>query len=85
MSDANHYYLQSQMKSTGIAYVCWFLLGCHYAYLGRWGMQILYWVTLGGLGIWMILDLFLIPGKVERHNWRVAQAMEVNNRHDGFR
>ncbi len=58
----------SQMKSTGTAYLCWFFLGCHYAYLGKWGLQFLYWFTLGGLGIWILIDLFHIPFKVNTHN-----------------
>lgn len=72
----NKHYLMSQMKSTGTAYLCWFFLGCHYAYLGKWGLQILYWITLGGLGIWIIIDLFTIPSKVNHHNMIIAN--EIN-------
>lgn len=72
----NKYYLMSKMKSSGIAYLCWFFLGCHYAYLGRWGTQILFWITAGGLGIWAFLDLFLIPRKVNRYNRRIADQIE---------
>jgi TM2 domain-containing membrane protein YozV len=56
------------MKSKGVAYLFWFLLGAHYAYLGKWGTQILYWLTLGGLGFWAIIDLFTLGGKVENYN-----------------
>ncbi len=66
----------SKMKSTGIAYLCWLFLGCHYAYLGKWGLQILYWITLGGVGIWAFIDLFLIPSKVNRHNLLIANQIE---------
>lgn len=72
----NKHYLMSQMKSTGIAYLCWFFIGCHYAYLGKWGIQILYWLTLGGLGIWAFLDLFLIPSKVNSHNFIIARQID---------
>lgn len=64
------------MKSTGTAYLCWFFLGCHYAYLGKWGFQILYWLTLGGLGIWAFIDLFLIPSKVNGHNFIIASQID---------
>ena len=73
---AEQYYLQSQMKSVGLAYVMWVLLGAHYAYLGRWGLQIAFWLTLGGLGIWAFIDLFRIPGLVADHNWDVAEELE---------
>lgn len=61
------YYLISKLKAVETTYLCW-IFGCHYAYLGKWGLQFLYWITLGGLGIWCILDLFSIPNKVRFHN-----------------
>lgn len=73
----NKHYLMSKMKSTGSAYLCWFFLGCHYAYLGRWGLQILYWFTLGGIGIWALIDLFHIPSKVNKHNLRISSQIEA--------
>lgn len=55
-------------KSIGIAYVLWFFLGLHYAYLGKWGIQIVYWITLGGFFIWAFVDLFRIPSLVRDFN-----------------
>ena len=79
----NKHYLMSKFKSTGTSYLLWFFFGCHYAYLGMWGIQILYWLaiivgffTFGITWIWCILDLFLIPGKVNRHNARIASQIE---------
>jgi len=72
----NKHYLMSKMKSTGTAYLCWFFLGCHYAYLGKWGLQILYWITIGGFGIWAIIDLFLIPTKVNNHNLKISMQID---------
>lgn len=72
----NKHYLQSKVKSTGTAYLLWFFLGAHYAYLGKWGIQILYWITLGGIGIWAFIDLFTIPGKVNRRNAKLFQQIE---------
>ncbi|MCX2743115.1 TM2 domain-containing protein [Mangrovivirga sp. M17] len=72
----NKHILFGKIKSPGVAYLCWFILGCHYAYLGRWGVQILYWLTFGGLGIWAIIDIFLIPSKVERHNREIYMRID---------
>ncbi|MBL7559844.1 TM2 domain-containing protein [Olleya sp. YSTF-M6] len=71
----NKHYLLSQMKSSGTAYLCWFFLGCHYAYLGKWGLQFLYWFTLGGVGIWCLIDLFHIPAKVSNHNMIISSQI----------
>jgi hypothetical protein len=72
----NKYLLQSKMKSTGTAYFCWFFLGCHYGYLGKWGVQILYWLTLGGVGVWMLIDFFRMGSIVNKHNTIIAQQIE---------
>jgi len=72
----NKYELQSKIKYTGHAYLFWFLLGAHYAYLGKWGVQLLYWFTLGGLGLWMLIDLFTMQSKVDRHNRPIFQRLE---------
>ncbi len=73
----NKHYLQSKVKSTGIAYLLWFVLGAHYAYLGKWGVQILYWITLGGVGIWALIDLFTMSGKVNRYNAPIFQQIDA--------
>lgn len=72
----NKHVLQSKIRSTGTAYLFWFLLGTHYAYLGKWGLQILFWFTLGGIGLWWFIDLFLIPGKVERYNADIYNELD---------
>lgn len=73
----NKHYLQSQIKSVGTAYLFFlFLFGTHYAYLGKWGLQFLFWITAGGLGIWALIDLFTISGKVGRHNAEIFQQIE---------
>ena len=72
----NKPFLQSQLKTTNSAYLFWFFLGAHYAYLGRWGVQFLYWITIGGLGIWALIDLFTMKNKVEKHNAPVFEQLE---------
>jgi hypothetical protein len=73
----NKHFLLSKMKSTGTAYLCWFFFGVHYAYLGKWGLQILYWITFGGLGLWCLIDLFHIPTKVNNHNLLISGQIEA--------
>ena len=72
----NKHILQSKIKSTGTAYLLWFFLGFHYGYLGKWGLQLLYWVTLGGFGIWALIDLFTLSGKIDRYNANIYQQIE---------
>lgn len=76
-------------KSVGVAYLLWFFLGAfgvHRFYLGSWGIGVLIlactglaFLTFGlsGLvsGLIMVLDLFLIPGKVRLHNERLIASL----------
>jgi len=61
------------VKSTGVAYLLWFLgglgiLGLHRFYLGRWPTGLLWLLTGGVVGIGAFLDLFAIPGMVQVEN-----------------
>ncbi len=61
------------MKSTPVAYLLWFLIfigfgGIHRFYAGKWVTGIIWLLTGGLLLIGQIVDLFLIPGMIERAN-----------------
>ncbi len=64
---------QARQKDTGLAYLFWFVFGVHYFYLNKPVINIIYWLTAGGLGIWMIIDLFRIPGMVRSRNKEIIQ------------
>ena len=75
-------------KSQGVAYLlCIFLggVGAHRFYLGstglgavQLGLWLLGWITLFiawfPLGIWVVIDLFLIPGIARNHNMKLADS-----------
>ena len=56
------------------------ILGAHYLYLGRVGLQILFWVTLGGFGLWLLIDLFRVPDLVNEYNMPIYEEMEEVDR-----
>jgi TM2 domain len=55
-------------KKLGMAYLAWLLLGWHYLYLGRVGVQFAFWFTLGFLVIGWFVDFFRLPGMVRQMN-----------------
>ena len=62
-------------KDVGITYLLWFFLGAfsaHRFYLGRTGSAIAQMLTLGGLGVWLLADAFLIPKMVREYNEGIA-------------
>lgn len=67
--------LNSKEKSTSTAYICWFLFGVHYFYLGQPMKNILYWFTLGGFFIWTVIDLFRMKSLVEESNEKIVREL----------
>ncbi|MGC4129777.1 MAG: TM2 domain-containing protein [Bergeyella sp.] len=67
-----------KQKSVGIAYLCWLIFGLHYGYVGKWGLQVVYWLTAGGFLIWALVDLFRIPGMIGNHNKDAATDVMRN-------
>lgn len=63
-------------KSVGMAYffllIC---LGMPYGYVGKWGLQLVYWLTGAGCIFWGLYLLFALPGVVKDRNRDIA--MEV--------
>ncbi len=78
------YYLQSQIRSTRNAYLYFFCLGAHYLYLGKLVTQFIFWMTLGGFGMWAIFDLFTLSEKVKNHNNKILQEIDLINQQEGF-
>ena len=42
------------------------------SYFNQWGVQFLYWFTIGGCGFWILVDLFRIPSAVAKINKDIA-------------
>lgn len=66
--------LNSKGKSKGIAYALWWFLGGiggHRYYTGDVGIGIGMTLTLGGFGIWSLIDAFLIGKRIEQVNEKI--------------
>ena len=77
-------YLQSKLKSTGKAYLYFFFFGAHYLYFGKLFFQILFWMTLGGFGMWLLFDLFTLSTKVKIYNDGIYKKIEELEQQDRF-
>ena len=78
----------NESPSVAAAYLLWFFLGilsAHRFYLGRPGsaiLQILLFFVLIGF-IWLLVDLFLIPGMVRERQDAIRQRLRSAYMSDG--
>jgi len=78
----DRYRLESKVRNIGIAYLLFFFVGAHYAYLKQWGLQILFWITFGGLGIWWLIDLIRMSNLVDDYNDPIFDELDWMDEQD---
>ena len=69
---------EDRKKSTIATWILWWCLGIfggHRFYLGRIGTGIGMLLTLGGLGVWWIVDAFLISGMLATNKRNVEKEI----------
>lgn len=62
---------EKRKKSKLVAYLLWWftgVLGGHRFYAGDIGMGIGMLLTLGGIGLWALIDVFFIGSRIEEKN-----------------
>jgi TM2 domain-containing membrane protein YozV len=70
--------MTKKQKSGGVAWILWIFaagFGGHRFYLGRIGTGVAMLLTLGGLGIWAFIDLFLLSGMIRETNEKIENEI----------
>lgn len=70
-------YNTQKADSTKI-WLLFIFLGWSYGSLGSAGKQILFYITLGGLGFWTLIRLFTLNGAIKKYNRGVAQRLGLS-------
>lgn len=76
--DKHEIYRERKANSSTI-WILFIFLGWSYGSLGKIGLQIFYYLTLGGLGIWMLIRLFTLNGAIKEYNKNIAKDVGFNN------
>jgi len=67
---------QKKRKSGFVAFLLWCVFPAwHYFYVCKVWVNLLFWLTFGGFGIWWVIDLFRLTGLVREYNKIVAIAV----------
>lgn len=70
--------VERRKKSAAATWILWLFLGViggHRFYLENFGRGIAMFLTLGGLGIWYLIDAFFIPRALRRNEENVQQEV----------
>lgn len=71
-STENMLIAKSQMKDSTTIWLLYIFLGWSYGSLDKIGLQILFYITFGGLGIWAFIRLFTLNGAIKEYNKNIA-------------
>lgn len=75
--DSYHFYNERKANPTTI-WLLFLFLGWSYGSLGNIGLQILYYITLGGFGLWALVRLFTLNGDIKAYNRKIAQEVGLS-------
>ena len=62
-----------------LIWLLFLFLGWSYGSLGKIGIQILYYITIGGLGLWTLIRLFTLQGAIRDYNKKIAMELGFDN------
>jgi len=65
--------------STTTTWLLFLFLGWSYGSMGQVGKQILFYLTLGGFGIWTLVRLFNLNGAIKDYNKKIAAEVGMDN------
>jgi hypothetical protein len=75
-------HVSKELRSPALAGLLWILFGLHLAYLRDYRGQAIFLITLGGFGIWWLLEGWVLESRIKLFNLRLYQqyASEILSR-----
>jgi hypothetical protein len=70
---------ESRKANTTTVWLLFLFLGWSYGSLDKIGLQILYYITFGGFGLWALIRLFTLSGAIKTYNRRIAGQVGLDN------
>lgn len=70
---------ESRKADTSKVWLLFLFLGWSYGSFDKIGLQILYYITLGGFGIWALIRLFTLSGAIKTYNRKIAGQVGLDN------
>lgn len=71
---------ESRKANPTTIWLLFLFLGWSYGSLGKVGLQILYYLTAGGIGIWAFIRLFTLNGSIKTYNRKIATQVGMDDK-----
>lgn len=70
---------EQQKVNPSTIWLLFLFFGWSYGSLDKIGLQIFFYLTLGGLGLWAFIRLFTLSDAIKEHNRVIASRLGFNN------
>ena len=70
---------QNETLNKGTMWLLFLFLGWSYGSMGKVGIQVLYYFTLGGLGLWALIRLFTLNSAIKDYNNKIYTRYGLND------
>jgi hypothetical protein len=70
---------ESRKANPTTLWLLFLFLGWSYGSLDKIGLQILFYITLGGLGFWTLIRLFTLGGAIKSYTRIIASQVGLDN------
>lgn len=70
---------QGRKANPTTIWLLFLFLGWSYGSLEKIGLQILFYLTFGGLGIWTLIRLFTLSGSIKDYNRQIAAQVGLTS------
>ena len=69
---------KAKAANSSTIWILFLFLGWSYGSLGKIGLQILFYITFGGFGIWSFIRLFTLNRAIKKYNRKVAASLSLS-------
>lgn len=70
---------QNAAANKATTWLLFLFLGWSYGSMEKIGLQILYYITFGGFGLWALIRLFTLNGAIKEYNRGIAARVGMDN------
>lgn len=70
---------QGRCVKSSTVWLLFFFFGWSYGSMDKIGLQILFYLTAGGLGVWALIRLFTLSSSIKSYNRKVAAQIGMDN------